>query len=213
MIGSLRDDNKIFSTSRFALSNLYCRGVPHKKRKSKKKNSIKQRFGTILLSAPTAYPPQKRKLYFYCRLAVSEWLEAPKRVKTKVYQKVNVSKLKKLAILTPVRFDTPLGAVKGAPKRVPKQTGTKMPSFKSLPFWKPSVLTPPWVLLRWYSWWFAIIFLLHAVILKWKGFSRALVQTRGLANVPPQPGWFGLGRDELPFGALSWGKQGKRRAY
>ena len=43
----------------------YCRGISHEK----------QRFGTIFLSAPTARPPQKRKFYFYCRLAVSEtWL-------------------------------------------------------------------------------------------------------------------------------------------
>ena len=32
----------------------------------------KKRFWTILLSAPKAHPPQKRKFYFYCRLAVSE---------------------------------------------------------------------------------------------------------------------------------------------
>ena len=32
----------------------------------------KQRFWTILLSTPVPNPPEKRKFYFYCRLAVSD---------------------------------------------------------------------------------------------------------------------------------------------
>ena len=35
----------------------------------------KQRFWTIFLSAPEAHALQKRKFYFYCRLAVSEFLQ------------------------------------------------------------------------------------------------------------------------------------------
>ena len=48
--------------------------------------------------------------------------------KTIGYENVKFSKLKKLAILIPIRFDAPLGAAKEAPKRVPKQTGSKTPS-------------------------------------------------------------------------------------
>ena len=50
----------------------------------------------------------------------------------------------------PICFDTPLGAAKETPKRVPKQTGTKMPSFqnsKTCHFDTPSVLIHLWVLL------------------------------------------------------------------
>ena len=49
-------DNKIFALK------LYCRGVSHEK----------QRFWTIFLSAPQA-PPLKANIYFYCRLAVSDF--------------------------------------------------------------------------------------------------------------------------------------------
>ena len=47
-------------------------------------------------------------------------------------QNASWSKLRKFAILKPIRFDTFLGAAKETPKRVPKQTGTKMPSSKIL---------------------------------------------------------------------------------
>ena len=65
--------------------------------------------------------------------------------KTNGYQKANLLKFRKLAILKPGRVDTPLGAVKKTPKRVPKQTGTKMPifqdsetcHFETHPFWYP----------------------------------------------------------------------------
>ena len=56
-----------FSTIKFALSKFYCRGVSHEK----------QRFWTILLSAHKTPPPQKRKLCFYCRLAVSDSVLGP----------------------------------------------------------------------------------------------------------------------------------------
>ena len=52
---------------KISFSKFYCRGVSHEK----------QRFGTIFLSAPKAPPPQKRKFYFYCRLAVSDVLQEP----------------------------------------------------------------------------------------------------------------------------------------
>ena len=75
---------------------------------------------------------------------------------TQAGTKRQVSKLKKLAIC----FDTPLSAAKETPKRVPKQTGTKMPSFqrskachfdtpsvyKTCHFDTPSVLVPLWLL-------------------------------------------------------------------
>ena len=51
--------------------------------------------------------------------------------KTNGYQTINFSKpidKKKLGILIPIRFDTPLGAGKETAKRVPKQTGTKTPT-------------------------------------------------------------------------------------
>ena len=38
--------------------------------------------------------------------------------KTNGHHNLNLSKLRKLAILIPIRFDTPLGAAKGTPKRV-----------------------------------------------------------------------------------------------
>ena len=53
------------STIKFALSKFYCRGVSHEK----------QHFWTFLDDFPLCPqdpPPQKRKFYFYCRLAVSE---------------------------------------------------------------------------------------------------------------------------------------------
>ena len=53
-----------FSTIKFAVSKFYCRGISHEDK----------RFWTIFLYAPKASPSQKRKFYFYCRLAVSEQL-------------------------------------------------------------------------------------------------------------------------------------------
>ena len=41
--------------------------------------------------------------------------------------KCRVFKLKELAILILICFDTPLGAAKETPKRVQQQTGTKIP--------------------------------------------------------------------------------------
>ena len=53
-------------------------------------------------------------------------LKAPKQR----YQNVEFAKSKKkLAVLIPLRFDTPLSADKETPKLLPQQTGTKMPSF------------------------------------------------------------------------------------
>ena len=49
--------------------------------------------------------------------------------KTNGYQNAKFSKLKKLAILIPIRFDALLAAATETPKRVPKQTGTKIPCF------------------------------------------------------------------------------------
>ena len=58
-----------------------------------------------------------------------EKLEKPNGYQTNGHQNVNFSKVKKkLSILIPIRFDTTLGAAKETPERLPKQTGTKMPS-------------------------------------------------------------------------------------
>ena len=51
-------------STKHALSKIYCRGVAHEEKK--------QRFGTILLSAPNVHPPQRRKFDFCCCLAVSD---------------------------------------------------------------------------------------------------------------------------------------------
>ena len=47
------------------------------------------------------------------------------------HQIVKCSKLKKLAILMPIRFDTPFDAAQETPKRVPKQTGTKTTGYQN----------------------------------------------------------------------------------
>ena len=61
---SLRNDNKILDNKTLSLSEIYCRDASHENK----------RFWTIFLSAPKPRPPQKRKVYVYCRLAVSDFL-------------------------------------------------------------------------------------------------------------------------------------------
>ena len=63
----------MFRQQKFAHSKFYCRGVSHEM----------QRFWTIFLSGPKACPPQKRKFYFYCRLAVSEIFKDPPKYPVK----------------------------------------------------------------------------------------------------------------------------------
>ena len=73
-------------------------------------------------------------------LELELFLEAPKRVQKQSGTKCQVFKTQKkdeLAILIPIRFDTPLGAAEETPKRGPKQTGylnVKLKNQKNLPF-------------------------------------------------------------------------------
>ena len=56
-----------FLDNKMCTSKFYCRGVPHEK----------QRFGRFS-SLPPRPPASKSKIYFYCRLAVSEF-QSPTR--------------------------------------------------------------------------------------------------------------------------------------
>ena len=74
-----------FLDNKFALSKFYCRGVSHEK----------QCFGRFSSLPPRPHPLKKRKLYFYCRLAVSERWDGKKGRKegrAKSAQKIRASK-------------------------------------------------------------------------------------------------------------------------
>ena len=102
-----------FSPIKFALSKFYCRGVSH----------AKQRFGRFSSLPPRPPPPQKRKFYFYCRLAVSD-----------TPQNADIRRIPESAFSGVLRFRVCFGALLEGNKEHPKTQHTRKRRF-----WEQSI--------------------------------------------------------------------------